>query len=283
MTLWLDYMQDKLRSQHSVVGELRVLSDLYSPQLDNKRDITVLLPTLYAHYPDKHYPVIYMHDGQNLFDAATSFAGEWQVDETMLALVEEDIEAIVVGIPNVGSVRMNEYNPFDHPMFGEGRGDAYLQYLMETVKPVIDQTFRTLPDRDNTTIMGSSMGGLISLYAVFRYPQVFSNAGVMSPALWVARDRIYDFVQSASAESGRVYVDVGTRELPSRFDFLPYSKSRRYCGGVRRMVDILRVKGYVDGGQGNKRLMYVEDEGAQHNEAAWARRLPDALRFLLGE
>ena len=185
MSHWLDYQTTKANNGHTVVGNLKVLDSLYSPQLDNQRDIFVYLPPSYAS-SDRHFPVLYMHDGQNLFDAETSFAGEWQVDESMELLSEEGIEAIVVGIPNAGNDRLDEYSPFAMSNLGGGKGDSYLEFIVQTLKPLIDVDFRTLPDRENTSILGSSMGGLISLYAFFRYPNIFGAAGAMSPAFWFA-------------------------------------------------------------------------------------------------
>ena len=143
-----------------------------------------------------------MHDGQNLFDEATSYNGEWQVDETMEALSQAGYPAIVVGIPNLGARRIEEYNPFPDPQHG-GQGQAYVAFIVETLKPLIDQQFRTLPDRLHTGIMGSSMGGLISLYAFFQHREVFGFAGVMSPSLWFAGRAIFDVLRRNSTRPAR--------------------------------------------------------------------------------
>lgn len=275
MPEWLLYTTEV--AQHTVVGEVRVLRGVYSPQIGNRRDLYVYLPPSY-HHSDQLYPVIYMHDGQNLFDAGLSYAGEWHVDETMESLSQEGLEAIVVGIANAGGARMREYNPYHHPQFGGGQGDLYLYFVVETIKPLIDADFRARPDRDSTTIIGSSMGGLISLYAFFTFPEVFGRAGVMSPSLWVASDSIYAMVSAAPHVGGRIYLDVGTQEVGSARNSLVGSyQSRRYVQAVRRMAKLLRQKGYYD----RQALLYVEERGGIHNEADWARRLPDALRFLL--
>jgi predicted alpha/beta superfamily hydrolase len=259
-TPWIEYSARHDGDGHTVVGTVRVLPDFFSPQLDNQRDILVCLPASYA-AGDRRYPVLYMHDGQNLFDRATGFAGqEWQVDETMQTLAQEGLEAIVVGIHHAGEQRLLEYNPFAAPPRCGGR---YLEFLVDTVKPVIDRDFRTLPGRAHTGILGSSMGGLISLYAFFHRPDVFGLSGVMSPSLWVNRFAIFQFVREAPATPGRIYVDNGTRE-----------------GTAEGLRDLLLGKGYhLD--QGAPTLMYVRDDGGEHTEAAWARRLPGALRFLL--
>src|SRR5271154_6181178 len=162
------------RYDPSVTGTLLVWPDFYSPQLDNRRNLLVYLPPSYDH-SDRRYPVLYMHDGQNLFDRATSFAGNtWQVGETLDRLANDGIEAMVVGLNHAGEQRTAEYNPFPH--FWQGRGEISLQFLTETVKPLIDQDFRTRSEREATGIMGSSMGGLISLYAFFRASSVFGFA-----------------------------------------------------------------------------------------------------------
>jgi predicted alpha/beta superfamily hydrolase len=258
MTDWQDYTSYTPYREHTVTGTLKVLTDVWSPQLQNQRDILVYLPQSYNH-SDQSYPVIYMHDAQNLFDRATSYAGdEWEVDETMARLSAEGIEAIVVGIPHMGPGRIQEYNPF--ATFRDGRGESYLDFMVETLKPLIDGDFRTLSDREHTGLMGSSMGGLISLYGFFARPDVFGFAGVMSPALWIAGGAIYDYVEEQPLLSGKIYLDNGTRE-----------------SSARKMNVILSDKGYVTG----KNLRYVVEPEAEHRETAWARRLPDALRFLL--
>jgi predicted alpha/beta superfamily hydrolase len=176
MANWQDYVWEN-NPGRTAAGHLRVLHDVWSPQLKNARDLLVYLPPSYKH-TGKRYPTIYMHDGQNLFDEATSFAGEWRVDETMDAL---EHEAIVVGIANISDQRIHEYSPFRMGWMGGGKGDLYLQFILETVKPLIDADFPTLPDRAHTGIIGSSMGGLISLYGYFRYPQAFGFVGALSP------------------------------------------------------------------------------------------------------
>lgn len=275
MTTWQDYSTYRNYQNHTVKGEVRVLANLKSPQLNNQRDLLVYLPQSYKE-SNKRYPVLYMQDGQNLFDAATSFAGEWYVDETMEALGQEGVEAIVVGIPNAGEKRLDEYSPFRQLNIGGGLGDDYLSFLTNTVKPLIDDTFRTWPEREHTAIIGSSMGGFISLYGFFHFPQVFGLAGIMSPSFWFARGAIYTDVENAPFSPGKIYLDVGTRELGSGLTVMK-THSRRYYASVRRMKRILVKKGY----RPKRDLLYVEEKWAGHEEQAWARRLPAAIRFLL--
>lgn len=282
MTLnWRDYTANKPPGTHTVTGALRVLEHVYSPQLDNRRDILVYLPD--GHAAGQRYPVIYMHDGQNLFDEAASFAGEWHADEVMQALEQAGTAAIIVGIPNIGSERLHEYSPFIDRRLSRGRGALYTRFIAETVKPLVDASFQTLPGREHTGIMGSSMGGLISLYAFFAQSHIFGFAGAMSPALGFAQGASLGWVRTRPFAPGRIYLDAGTAEAlgPRRLPVLRWlgeSRSARFVRDTRAMRDLLREKGYREG----RDLLYVEDEGAPHHESAWARRLPDALHFLLG-
>jgi predicted alpha/beta superfamily hydrolase len=255
---WLIYDAYRAGQAHTVTGTVRVLPNVHSPQLDNTRDLLVYLPPSYG-AGDLRYPVLYFQDGQNLFDRGTGFGGEeWHVDETLQSLAGEGLEAIAVGLPHAGEARLAEYSPFDRKV--PGRGDAYLDFLVETVKPLVDAAFHTLPDREHTGLIGSSMGGLISLYGFFRRPDVFGLVGSLSPALWYAGQAIYDLVREVPAPPGRLYLDHGTRE-----------------NSAARMARLLRAKGYADEAD----LRYVAEPGGEHRETAWARRLPDALRFLL--
>ncbi len=278
---WQDYEEVyPSDAGHRVVGNVLVAQDVFSPQLDNGRDIIAYLPPSY-YTSRKRYPVLYMHDGQNLFDHATSFAGEWLVDETLEHLAyNEGLEAIVVGIANNGPERLDEYSPFVDHSYGGGHGNQYVSFIANTLKKLIDHEFRTIPHRRKTGIMGSSMGGLISLYAFFHREDIFGFVGAMSPSLWFAKGAIYGYVQNASYLPGKVYLDAGTRELGgSVHSIAARGESRRYYAGVRRMKRLLFNKGY----QPIRDILYVEEKGAGHSETAWARRLPDALRFFLGK
>jgi predicted alpha/beta superfamily hydrolase len=164
---------------------LETLGDFYSPQLDNRRDILIRLPPSYGR-SSRRFAVLYFQDGQNLFDSATSYAGDWGLQRVVVAAARRGIEAILVGIPNMGIERLDEYSPFADPKEGGGAGDRYLDFVVETLKPAIDREFRTRPEPAHTGIVGSSMGGLISLYAFFREPSTFGSAGVLSPSLWFA-------------------------------------------------------------------------------------------------
>jgi len=280
MHTWYNYADH--RSMHTVVGDLKVADNIYSPQLHNRRRLFVYLPPSYTAEAERRYPVIYIQDGQNLFDEALSYAGEWQVDETMEALGHAGIEAIVVGIANMETRRIDEYSPFkDARLRKGGRGDWYVAFMANTVKPLIDHDFRTMPAREHTGVLGSSMGGLISLYAFFSRADVFGFAGAMSPSLWFAQEAILSYVRQAAFKSGKLYLDTGTHEGGDTraSGRPPHRYTSRHLTAARRMRDLLAAKGYAEGSL----LRYEEEEQAVHNEAAWARRLPAALRFLLAE
>ncbi len=264
MTSLGNLLRRRRKNSKNPFGRIERIDSVYSPELDNERDLLVSLPGGYP-APDRLYPVLYMHDGQNLFDPATSFSGSWNVDVAMAAVSLDGLDAIVVGIPNMGRDRLAEYSPFEHPQLGAGRGDLYLDFLINTVKPLIDERYSTAKDREHTGIVGSSMGGLISLYAFFRHPEVFGFAGVMSPSLWITERATFSFVEDAPFSPGKLYLDVGDRE------------GAHHVAKALRLKDLLEEKGYREG----RDLMWVEEEIGGHHESAWARRFRDALPFLL--
>jgi predicted alpha/beta superfamily hydrolase len=265
---WQDY---PMGAGHTVVGTVKVSQPLYGPAEGVRRRLLVYLPPSYEG-TERRYPVLYMHDGQNLFDAMGSYSGEWQVDETMDALSGEGIEAIVVGIANAGSGRGVDYSAHVHSEYGGGGADAYIAFVAETIKPMIDGAFRTRPEREYTGLMGSSMGGSISLYGLLTQPDVFGFAGVMSPAFWWSEGTFLPFAEATPFVGGRIYMDVGdneSAEVPGRRE--------AYLNDAIEMEALLHTKGYTE-----ETLRFVVEAGGEHREAAWARRLPDALRFLLG-
>ncbi len=231
-----------------------------SPGLD--RELAVYLPPSYGE-AGRRYPVLYMQDGQNLFDPKASFAGSWRVDRAMDWAAARRLEGIVVGVPNTGEDRIAEYSPFDDPEGGPGRGSEYVSHLAETIKPLVDRRFRTLPQRETTGVVGSSMGGLISLFAFFARPDVFGVMGALSPSLWFAERAIFGLLKAAPFEPGRLYLDVGGLE------------GTETLANARRLRDLLHAKGY------GAQLRYVEDRGGKHEEASWGRRFRAALPFLL--
>lgn len=166
------------------------------PGLDRTRVVRLYLPNGYE-ASEKSYPVIYMHDGQNLFDNATSYVGEWGVDEVLNEIAQEGgPEFIVVGIDNGQEKRMNELSPWGNKKYGKAEGEAYMKFVVEVVKPLIDKNYRTKTEVENTAIIGSSMGGLISHYAIYQYPEVFGKAGIYSPSYWYAYNEVFDFTDN---------------------------------------------------------------------------------------
>jgi predicted alpha/beta superfamily hydrolase len=239
--------------------------ELRSPQLRNTRAIDVYLPASYGDDGRRRFPVVYMHDGQNLSDPSIAFGGNtWQLGGAFERLAAHGLDAIVVGVYNAGTARLGEYSPFADRRHGGGRGERYVRFLEETLKPRIEARYRVRKDRDATIVAGSSMGGLISLYAFFRMPSAFGKAAVMSPSIWFGGRRILEFVDASPAVRGRLYLDVGTEEGAATLR------------DARALARIVRSKGY---GRGDFR--YVEGAGHKHRETDWADRLPDALQFLL--
>jgi predicted alpha/beta superfamily hydrolase len=242
----------------TVVGDVRVLRGA------TDRDLFAYLPP--SHGGGGRFPVVYILDGQNLFDDATAHSGvEWRVDETMEQLASEGIEAIVVGIPAAaGDERRVEYSG--------AKAAPHLAFVADTVRPIAEASFDVDGRREATGIAGSSLGGVASLHAVYARPETFGFAGVFSPAFWWTQDdRWFELVEQAPAPDARIYLDVGDAEMPEDEE-----TRRRYVDGFERMSALLRRQGFDD-----RSLRTVLEEGGAHHETDWARRLPDALRFLL--
>ena len=254
---------DTPKASTALPGVSLLGAPLAMPGLERKRQLRIYLPPGYAS-SGKRYPVLYMHDGQNLFDAATAYAGEWKVDETLDALAKEGrLELIVVGIDNGQDKRMTELNAWDNERFGKGEGQAYTDFIVKTVKPLVDSQYRTLPGREHTAIMGSSMGGLASHYALAQYPQVFSKAGVFSPAYWTAQPAFDFVVRRPVPKDARVFLLMGEKEGP------------QMVSDVKRMAQAVQKTGHP---AANTVLKIVP--GAEHNEAFWAGELREALLWM---
>lgn len=246
---------------------VRVLTPpLSMPGLDRQRTIRVYLPPSYRH-GKRCYPVLYMHDAQNLFDDATSFVGEWGVDESMDALAKSDgIEVIVVGIDHGGDKRISELSPWPNPKYGVAEGSQYMEFVVGTVKPFIDRTFRTKPGSMDTGIMGSSLGGITSHYAIYRYPDVFGKAGIFSPSYWFSED-VYRYTAARHLRPGsRIYLVAGDSEGDD---------PATTVNDVMKMQALLRKDPHVA-------LFAAIRPGAQHNETFWKNEFPKAIRFLFG-
>ena len=231
-----------------------------APQLDTVKTIWVYLPKDYEN-SEKSYPVIYMHDAQNLFDAETSYVGEWEVDEYMDTLTES--QSIIIGIEHGNAKRIDELTPYKHEKYGGGKGEAYLTFIKNTLKPHIDVSYRTIPDAEHTTIFGSSLGGLISFYATIKYPDTFGNAGVFSPSFWI-NPEIYELVKSTEIpETSKFYFLAGTEERETMIPKLD------------EMIALLKSKGVND----NQIESHII-EGGQHNEKFWSTHFTEAYKWL---
>ena len=260
--------------KHTLTGNIKRHRAFRSRILGNRRDVLVYLPPGYRRFSSRRYPVLYLHDGQNVFDAATSFAGvEWGVDETTQRLIQRKLiePLIIVAVANIGEQRVHEYaptpgviEPKDHPKKrSRGLAHIYGQFLIEELKPFIDYKYRTNPDAEFTGLGGSSLGGLATLAIGIFYSEVFTRLIVMSPSIWWDDFAIFRLVGILAEKPPlKIWLDTGTAE-PG------WELARELCAclieeGWRLGVD----------------LTYLEIEGAGHNEAAWARRVEPALRFL---
>jgi predicted alpha/beta superfamily hydrolase len=262
-------------TDHTISGEVRVWPRLEGTgQIPGREILAYLPPSLAAgRGGNRRYPTLYFHDGQNVFDERTSYSGEWRADEALEELARDGIEAIAVAVPNSGDGRMDEYNPWSsreswwrNGRKVGGRGDAYLDWLVGSVKPLIDRSFPTSPERMATGIVGSSMGGLISIYGLVARGETFGLAGVLSPSLRWNDYAMLRLIEERGLPPARVHLDMGGREW------------RGMTADARRLRDLLIRGGLLLG----RDLHYVEERYAPHRESAWARRLPAALRFLLG-
>lgn len=260
---WKDDFAAVVR-KHTASKQVHILDTaFFIPQLNRTRRIWVYLPEGYAR-SKKHYPVLYMQDGQNLFDALTSSYGEWGVDECLDSLISQGKQAcIVVGIDN-GPQRMNEYNPYEFQNFGKGEGDAYLDFLTETLKPFIDKKYRSLPQKENTMIAGSSMGALIAYYAMLKQPAVFGKAGIFSPAFWTA-PAMYTLTDSLAAKvNGKFFFYIGRKE------------GEALVKDMQQIQDIL--------GERSAAMIYsVIDPAGKHQEKAWRKWFAEFYNWMMAD
>lgn len=255
---------DKRKQIKSTLSyNVEVISDsFYMPQLERYRRIWIYLPPDYNMEEDSEYPVLYMQDGQNLFDRATSYSGEWQVDERLNALFEEGYTVpIVIGIDHGIVSRVNEYClvDVDEPKI-DAEGDLYLQFIVETLKPYVDSHYRTKPQEEFTSIMGSSVGGLISTYAISLYPNVFGSAGLFSPSYWLD-DAIYDL--SFDLNDTRIYQLCGSEEADNTLD------------NCMHMNEV-----FLSNTENSDLIVLEVIKGGEHNEELWSSGFDDAIIFL---
>jgi len=250
--------------------DLRAHRNFHSEFLPTDRDVLVYLPPCYEREPERRYPVLYLHDGQNLFDGATSFipGQDWRVGQTAQALISaRAVEPlIIVGVYHTGRERVEEYTPTRDARFKVGgKADLYGRLLVEELKPFIDARYRTRAGAAQTGLGGSSLGGLVSLYLGLRYPAVFGKLAVISPSVWWGGRAILASVSGLEAKPAtRIWLDMGTAE------------GVRAAPDARDLRDALLAKGWRLGAD----LRYLEVAGARHDEVAWARRVGPFLRFL---
>lgn len=252
----------KTKAQESTASKQVSTFTIEAPQLKTSRKIWLYLPKNYE-TSTKKYPVIYMHDAQNLFDAKTSFAGEWNVDEKLDSL---NTQVIVVGIENGGEKRLEELTPYKNEKYGGGNADNYLEFIVNTLKPEIDKKYRTKPNANNSTIMGSSLGGLTSFYAVIKYPEVFGKAGVFSPAFWINRKDINEYMTNSKKLRAKIYFLCGDSEGDddnmindlNHMELL-LNTNRCYCLNLNKKVIV---------------------KGGHHNEKLWRDGFANAIVWL---
>lgn len=232
----------------------------YMPQLDRHRRIWIYLPESYC-TSRKKYPVIYMQDGQNLFDESTSFSGEWGIDESLDMLGCTMPESIVVAVDNGGDKRMNEYAPYDMEQFGKGEGKQYADFMARILKPFVDRKYRTKKSAQHTSIAGSSMGGLISFYTMLQYPQVFGAAGIFSPSFWIAPQLKEEIKTKGKKLKGSIYFYAGKHESEGM------------------VPDLLSIFELLDQYSKAKMTVVIRTEG-KHDEATWRKEFPLFYRWL---
>lgn len=231
----------------------------FIPQLNKTRRVWVYLPETYT-TSRKRFPVLYMHDGQNVFEDSSSFSGEWGVDEFMDTTIAR--QSIIVAVDHGGPDRIREYCPYDMERFGKGAGDPYADFLVNTLRPYINKKFRTKKCRKNTFIAGSSMGGLISMYATLKYPKVFGGAGVFSPAFWIG-PKIFDEIKAKGKKvRSRIYFYAGLQEGESMVPLTMKAHEEMYEVSRSKIRTVIRQEG-------------------KHNEARWRMEFPLFYEWLM--
>ena len=257
--------------QRTASPQVRVLSESFRiPQLGRTRRILVYLPADYAKKPKQRYPVLYMHDGQNVFDEATSFSGEWGVDEALdrlRAAGQDPRSCIVVAVDNDTQHRADEYIPWPNAEIkAGGQGAQYVDFLVQTLKPYVDAHYRTQPDAAHTGIAGSSLGGLISVYAALKYPRVFGRVGAFSPAFWVCHDSLRAYAKThPAARTARFYFVCGPTESETMLPLMAAWRNELRAQGVPAAS-----------------LLLLAPADGQHREWFWRREFPAAYRYLFG-
>jgi len=267
----LNQNQKPVERRHSLALEVVRHESFASQILGNKRTVWVCLPPGYAKDTDRRYPVLYMHDGQNVFDGFTSYIPnqEWQADEALKAMVEAGLvePVIIVGIDNGGIARGDEYLPTRAKMGREeagGKADLYTKFVVGEVMPFVNKTYRTKTGPTNTALCGSSFGGVVTLHMGLTRPDVFGSLAVVSPSLWWDSQLMTKRVEALKTRPWRkLWFDMGTLEGTGAVE-------------ARRLRDVMAAKGWKQ----PRDFTYYEDIGSQHNEVAWAKRFPLILQYL---
>ena len=256
----------------SAASNVTILAeDFYMPELDRNRRIWIYLPPNY-NTSNKSYPVVYMHDGQNLFDKSTAYSGEWQVDETLNNLSEtKNLELIVVGIDHGDDKRLDEYTPWKNNKYGGGEGDKYLEFIVNTLKPYIDSNYKTLPNKKDTAIFGSSMGGLISYYAALKYPKTFGKIGVYSPSFWFSPEVSAFSKYNDSLKDTDIYFLAGGKEGGNT----TFEEINQTVRDMNRISGALQEQGFP----GQNMHIKVDPEG-EHNEKLWRTSFEETILWL---
>lgn len=261
---WEDISGGKI---HTSQSNVTILSDKYDMrQLNTTRKIWIYLPPDYE-TSNKKYPVIYMQDGQNLFDKSSSYTGEWGIDESLNDLFSKgDYGVIVVGIENGNIERINEYSPWINKTYGGGKGDLYLQFITESLKPFIDRKYRTLTQAKYNVLAGASMGGLISSYGVLKLNKHFGKAIIMSPAYWFALNEYKSFIEndkSVNLADSRIYIVGGQNESETMVLHIDEIHKTLIEKGLKPENSSIKI-----------------DLDGIHNEKYWGREFPSAYQWI---
>ncbi|MBD3919160.1 alpha/beta hydrolase [Paenibacillus sp. PR3] len=268
---WREVLTDELN--HTITGDVRIIEAFPIPQLQIERRVWIYLPGSY-HHGDRSYPVVYMHDGQNVFNQATSWGNEWGVDETLerMALEDPALEAIVVAIDHGGKERNNEYNFTINAEYGfGGKGKAYAEFIAETLKPYIDSQYRTLREPEHTMLIGSSFGAYVSLYIALRYPDQFARVGGISFVMWHDNGAIIELIQQSVLSSELLlYLSIGELE----------SDNPEFNKAAHEHV-VLVHQTLIATGVPDNRIRFDYVKGGTHQESTWSLLFPEAYRWLM--
>lgn len=245
---------------------IEVLSETFEiPQLNKKRRVHVLLPHNYYEHPDRTYPVLYMTDAQNLFGVGSPY-GNWEIDKSLAKLATEGkADVIIVAIDHAGEDRVQEFSPYDNPRLGKGLGLQFLRFVIDTLKPFVDGHYRTKPDRLNTGMGGSSVGGLLSIYAALMFPNVFGRLMIFSPSLWISQRIYFDAIHFFEPFETRIYLYAGGKE------------GSNMIPNMTKLQDTLHSQGF---GYSRVKINTSIDPNGQHTEKRWSKEFPTALKWL---